>query len=244
MSKTETRSNAQSRLFPTRTQSLRFPPLNQHNNSNNNNNHNKNNNNNNNNNISNQTTTTTSTATMPPSRLTLTSIPETRLTLSRLTLTRLTSVSKRSSGLRRSETISHHRNPEDRLVFQSLSKKDHEKLKPIANAYSLPVPQIKLLILNSRANESQARISNQSAIEYSNEFENISHENTFVNELKVVGSRIEPLKSAKPRPSLFRSESMVKGQTSQNSIQDYNSVEYTNRPKTSNLQRKPLAIDE
>jgi hypothetical protein len=242
MSKTEIRSNAQSRLFPTRTQSLRFPPLNQHNNSNNHNNNS--NNNNNNNNISNQTTTTSSTANMPPSRLTLTSIPESRLTLSRLTLSRLTSVSKRSTGLRRSETVIHHKNPEDRLVFQSLSKKDHEKLKPIANAYSLPVPKIKLLILNSRPNENQTRISNQSAIEYNNEFENISHENTFVNELKVVGSRIEPLKSAKSRPSLFRSESMMKGQTSQNSIQDYNNVEYANRPKTSNLQRNPLVIDE
>ena len=219
MSKTETRSatsaSAQSRLFPTRTQSLRFPPLERGNHP----------------------------TTIPPSRLTLASVPESRLTISRITLSRLTTVSnsnKRSvSHLRRSETAS-HKSPDDRLVFQSLSKKDHDKLQPIANAYSLPVPKIKLLILNGRSsdnhNHNKRSTSSSNNQEYTNDFEPISRENTIVNDLKVVGNRIEPLKSAKMRSTLSRSESFKNSDYS-----DYTSY----RPKTSVLMnRNPLTIDE
>ena len=72
--------------------------------------------------------------------------------------------------------------------------------------------------------------------EYTNDFEPISRENTIVNDLKVVGNRIEPLKSAKMRSTLSRSESFKNSDYS-----DYTSY----RPKTSVLMnRNPLTIDE
>lgn len=215
MSKTESRSATQ-RLFPTRTQSLRFPPL-QHSNNN------------------------QPPASIPPSRLTLTSIPESRLTLSRLTLSRLTSVSKRTgSTLRRSETVGGNKNSDERFIFQSLSKKDHDKLRPIANAYSLPVPKIKVLILNTRSSDQQQQQQQKQQQNYSNDFDPPTRENTIVNDLKVVGSRIEPLKSAKTRSLPNRPDSAFR---SNNSQSDYNQVDYQARVRNDN-HRNSLAIDE
>lgn len=212
MSKTETRPpTSQPKLFPTRTQSLRFPPLQRSN-------------------------TNQPPSSIPPSRLTLTSIPESRLTISRLTLSRLTTVAagKRISNLRRSETVV--KNPDERIVLQSLSKKDHEKLQPIASAYSLPVPKIKVLILNSQKPEVSKHHQSQS---YVSDFEPPTRESTMINDLKVVGSRIEPLKSAKSRSNLMRPDSSMRN--SNNSQNDYTTVDF--KAKTE-MNRDSLAINE
>lgn len=42
---------------------------------------------------------------------------------------------------------------DERFLYKSLSKKDQKKIEPIANTYSLPVPKIKLLILNNKKNK-------------------------------------------------------------------------------------------
>ena len=212
MSKTETRSSTnQAKLFPTRTQSLRFPPLQRSN-------------------------TNQPTASIPPSRLTLTSIPESRLSITRLTLSRLTTAvaGKRGTNLRRSETVI--KNPDEKIVFQSMSKKDQEKLQPIANAYSLPVPKIKVLILNSKHTEAPNKQQQQQQF-YANDFDPPTRENTLTNDLKVVGSRIEPLKSAKSRSYMTRPDSAIHSNNS-----DYTTIEFA---KTKNdLNRNSLVINE
>lgn len=38
---------------------------------------------------------------------------------------------------------------DERFLYKSMSKKDQKKIEPIANTYSLPVPKIKLLVLNN-----------------------------------------------------------------------------------------------
>lgn len=48
---------------------------------------------------------------------------------------------------------------DDRFLYKSMSKKDQKKIEPIAQTYSLPVPKIKLLVLNKKPKESKTRTS-------------------------------------------------------------------------------------
>ena len=48
---------------------------------------------------------------------------------------------------------------DERFLYKSMSKKDQKKIEPIANTYSLPVPKIKLLVLNKKSKETNMKTS-------------------------------------------------------------------------------------
>jgi hypothetical protein len=48
---------------------------------------------------------------------------------------------------------------DERFLYKSMSKKDQKKIEPIANTYSLPVPKIKLLVLNKTKKQTNVKTS-------------------------------------------------------------------------------------